>query len=115
MAKVYLGWDVTLQRSVAVKVIDDRFRDDSSYSERFLREARTMATWQHPNIPHIYNAGEESGVLYFAMEYIRGQNLAQLLRQRLAIGAAVLCGDIADRPGCRRSPGLRPPERGHSP
>jgi predicted Ser/Thr protein kinase len=94
MAKVYLGWDVTLQRSVAVKVIDDRFRDEPEYSDRFLREARTMATWQHPNIPQIYNAGEEAGVLFFAMEYIRGQNLAQLLRQRLAHGELLAYAEI---------------------
>jgi serine/threonine protein kinase len=94
MAKVYLGWDVTLQRSVAIKVIDERFRDDSNYSERFLREARTMATWKHPNIPQVYNAGEEEGVLFFAMEYIRGQNLAQLLRQRLALGELLSYAEV---------------------
>jgi serine/threonine protein kinase len=81
MARVYLGWDVRLHRPVAVKVIDERIREDASYAERFLREARTMATWNHPNIPQVYNAGEEQGVVYFAMEYIRGQNLARLLRQ----------------------------------
>jgi serine/threonine protein kinase len=86
MAKVYLGWDIRLQRSVAVKVIDDRFLDDPNYTERFLREARTMATWQHMNIPLVYHVGEDKGKLFFAMEYIRGQNLAQLLSQRLAIG-----------------------------
>jgi serine/threonine protein kinase len=81
MARVYLGWDVRLHRPVAVKVIDERIREDASYSDRFLREARTMATWNHPNIPQVYHAGEEEGVVFFAMEYIRGQNLAQLLRQ----------------------------------
>ena len=81
MAKVYLGWDIRLHRSVAVKIIDDRFRNDPNYTERFLREARTMATWQHMNIPLVYHVGEDEGVLFFAMEYIHGQNLAQLLRQ----------------------------------
>jgi serine/threonine protein kinase len=86
MAKVYLGWDVRLHRSVAVKVIDDRFQGDQDYTERFLREARIMATWQHMNIPLVYNVGENEGLLYFAMEYIRGQTLSQLLRQRQSAG-----------------------------
>ncbi len=81
MAKVYLGWDVRLHRSVAVKVIDDRFQGDQNYTERFLREARIMATWQHMNIPLVYNVGENEGLLYFAMEYIHGQTLSQLLRR----------------------------------
>ena len=67
MAKVYLGWDIRLHRSVAVKVIDERFQGDPNYSERFLREARIMATWQHLNIPLVYNVGENDGFLYFAM------------------------------------------------
>jgi serine/threonine protein kinase len=86
MAKVYLGWDVRLHRSVAVKVIDDRFQGDQNYTERFLREARIMATWQHMNIPLVYNVGENEGLLYFAMEYIRGQTLSQLLRQHQSAG-----------------------------
>jgi serine/threonine protein kinase len=86
MAKVYLGWDVRLHRSVAVKVIDDRFQGEQDYTERFLREARIMATWQHMNIPLVYNVGENEGLLYFAMEYIRGQTLSQLLRQRQSAG-----------------------------
>jgi serine/threonine protein kinase len=79
MASVYLGWDVNLHRPAAVKVIDDRFQADENSVKRFLREARTMATWNHPNIPQVYNAGEEQGVIFFAMEYIRGQDLAKHL------------------------------------
>jgi serine/threonine protein kinase len=86
MAKVYLGWDVRLHRSVAVKVIDDRLQGDEGYSERFLREARIMATWQHMNIPLVYNVGENEGLLYFAMEYIRGQTLSQFMYQRQSAG-----------------------------
>jgi len=94
MAKVYLGWDVRLHRSVAVKVIDDRFQGDQNYAERFLREARIMATWQHMNIPLVYNVGENDGLLYFAMEYIRGQTLSQLLRQRQSAGELLPQGEV---------------------
>ncbi|HEX6302767.1 MAG TPA: protein kinase [Anaerolineales bacterium] len=81
MAKVYFGWDVKLQRPVAIKVIREEFRNDPAYTERFVREARMVATWQHANIPHIYHAGEEEGVSYFAMEYVQGENLASLLKK----------------------------------
>lgn len=43
MAQVYYGWDVKLQRPVAIKVIDARFRDNPTYAERFVREAQTIA------------------------------------------------------------------------
>jgi serine/threonine protein kinase len=81
MAKVYFGWDVKLQRPVAIKVIREEFRNDPAYTERFVREARMVATWLHPNIPRIYHAGEEEGVSYFAMEYVQGEDLAHLLKK----------------------------------
>ncbi len=53
MAQVYYGWDVKLERPVAVKVIDARYRDNPTYAERFVREARAVATWHHENIIEI--------------------------------------------------------------
>jgi serine/threonine protein kinase len=85
MAKVYYGWDLNLQRPAAIKLIDERIREDPSFRERFLREARAMAGWRHPHLPQVYQAGEENGIPYFAMEYIPGLDLARLLdtyRQR---------------------------------
>jgi len=79
MAQVYYGLDVKLQRPVAVKVIDARFRDNPAYARRFVREAQAVATWRHENIAQIYYADEEGGLYYFAMEYIDGLDLGQLL------------------------------------
>lgn len=79
MASVYFGVDVQLQRPAALKVIDDRFRHDPAFSERFLRESRAMAAWRHPNIPQIYQAGVEDGINFYAMEYIHGMDLEKLL------------------------------------
>jgi serine/threonine protein kinase len=79
MAQVYYGWDVKLQRPVAIKVIDARFRDNPTYAERFVREAQTIAKWRHEHIIHIYYADDEDGLYYFIMEYIDGQNLGELI------------------------------------
>ncbi len=86
MAQVYYGWDVKLQRPVAIKVIDARFRDNPAYAERFVREAQTIAKWRHENIIHIYYADDEDGLYYFAMEYLEGQDLGQLIAQHAARG-----------------------------
>ena len=81
MAQVYYGWDVKLERPVAIKVIDARYRDDSSYAQRFVHEAQAVAAWRHENIVQIYYADDEDGLYYFAMEYIDGLDLGRLLAQ----------------------------------
>lgn len=94
MAKVYYGWDASLLRPVAIKVIDEVYRHDPAYAERFVREARTVATWRHPNIPQVYYAGEQDGILFFAMEYIRGLDLERLMRQYLEAGELLPFEDV---------------------
>lgn len=86
MAQVYFGHDVKLQRPVAIKVIDARYRDDPAYAQRFVREAQTVASWRHENIVQVYFADEEDGLYYFVMEYIDGPSLAELLAQQEAEG-----------------------------
>jgi serine/threonine protein kinase len=81
MAQVYYGQDVTLHRPVAIKVIDARYRGSESYAERFVREARTVATWRHENIMQVHYADVQEGIYYFVMEYIDGPDLAHLLSQ----------------------------------
>lgn len=81
MAQVYFGRDVKLERPVAIKVIDVRYRGNPAYAERFVREARTVATWRHENIVQIYYAGDEADLYYFVMEYIDGLDLGQMLAQ----------------------------------
>ncbi|HVP21003.1 MAG TPA: serine/threonine-protein kinase [Anaerolineaceae bacterium] len=81
MASVYYGFDVQLQRAAAIKVIDERYSGDSAYAARFVHEARAMASWRHPNIPQIYQAGVEKDISYYAMEYIQGMDLEELMRR----------------------------------
>jgi len=81
MAEVYYGWDVKLDRPVAIKVIDARYRNDPEYSQRFVNEARAMAAWHHPNIIPIFYADDEDGYSYYVMEYIHGLDLEQVISE----------------------------------
>jgi serine/threonine protein kinase len=84
MAVVYAGWDLKLDRPVAIKVINTHYQDTPGYAQRFVQEARAVARWRHENIIHIYYADDEAGLYYFVMEYIEGVDL----RHRLAEYAA---------------------------
>jgi serine/threonine protein kinase len=81
MAQVYYGWDVKLDRPVAIKVIDARYRTNPAYAERFVREARAISTWRHENIVQIFYADDQDGFYYFVMEYIEGEDLSTRLKQ----------------------------------
>jgi serine/threonine protein kinase len=94
MGQVYYGWDVKLQRPVAIKVIDLRFRNNPAYAQRFVREAQAVATWRHENIAQVYYADEQDDLYYFAMEYVDGMDLAQLLSNYADKGELVPQADV---------------------
>ncbi len=79
MGKVYLGEHAKLDRLAALKVISQKVRQDSETLERFLAEARAIATLDHPNIVQAYSVDNEGDRFYLVMEYIDGQNLEQLV------------------------------------
>ena len=79
MAQIYYGRDVKLARPVAIKVIDTRYRTNPAYAERFVREARAIATWRHENIVQIFYADDIEGLYYYVMEYVDGMDLSQLI------------------------------------
>jgi len=79
MAQVYYGEDIKLQRPVAIKVIDVRFRNKPAYAQRFVKEARAVASWRHENVIQIYYADDQDGFYYYAMEYIDGKDLSSLM------------------------------------
>jgi predicted Ser/Thr protein kinase len=81
MGDVYLATDVALDRLVAVKVLP-RTVTDGPARERFLKEARAQARLVHPNVCHIYFIGEQDGQLFFAMEYVEGETLAERLAKQ---------------------------------
>ena len=85
MGVVYEAEDESLGRHVAVKILPTS-AFDPSYRERFRREATAAATLHHTNIVPVFEFGEADGVLYYAMQYIRGQGLDQVLRELSSVG-----------------------------
>jgi uncharacterized RDD family membrane protein YckC len=81
MGEVYLATDLALDRPVAIKVLPEELARDPKRRDRLIREARAQARVAHPNVGHIYYIGEETGRLYFAMEYVSGKTLSDVLAQ----------------------------------
>src|SRR4026209_2492331 len=79
MGSVFLGRDLTLDRPVAIKVINADVATDTTLRERVLQEARTVAKLRHPNIVSVYSAGDANGILHFAMEFVPGESLRDVL------------------------------------
>jgi tRNA A-37 threonylcarbamoyl transferase component Bud32/CheY-like chemotaxis protein len=82
MGLVYRAEHLNLRRRAAIKIIAPELADASGFRERFNREARIAAALQHPNIVTVYDAGEEDGLLYLAMQYIEGNDLSAVLRSQ---------------------------------
>jgi len=79
MGVVYKARQVALNRVVAIKMLLARGYADVRRLERFKREAAAVAALRHPNIVQVYDADEHEGFPFFAMEYVEGGNLAQVL------------------------------------
>lgn len=88
MAGVFRGWDVVLERDVALKIISYNLSMIDSYKEMFVKEARLVSRLNHPNIAQIYHIDHTDDVLYFAMELIRGGTLADIIKDRNNLNTA---------------------------
>jgi len=86
MGVVHLAEHQTLRRRAALKIIAPELAEDSDFRERFLREARIAATLTHPNVVTVYDAGEIDGLLFIAMQYVPGPDLAAILREERRLG-----------------------------
>jgi serine/threonine protein kinase len=82
MGVVYKAHELSLNRKVALKVLSHRLSSDEEFIRRFKREGQVIAGLDHPNIVRILSLGEEQGIYYFAMEYIKGKDLAQILKEK---------------------------------
>jgi serine/threonine-protein kinase len=82
MGGVFKGWDVALEREVALKVISYRLSSQKKFRKLFVKEARLISKLDHPNIAHIYYIGNTNDILYFAMEFISGDSLADIIEAR---------------------------------
>ena len=80
MGVVYLARQISLDRQVALKVLQNKHTDDKEYVESLYREARAAAKISHPNVVQAYAIGEEDGIFYFAMELVRGDTFKTILK-----------------------------------
>ena len=81
MGEVYKARDTRLDRIVAIKVLPTHLADRSELRERFEREAKTIASLNHPHICVLYDIGHQEGTDYLVMEYLEGETLAQRLQK----------------------------------
>ncbi len=84
MGVVYKGRDPFIGRLVAIKTITTGLTENKDLLQRFYREAQAAGSMQHPNIVTIFDAGEESGTPYIAMEFLEGEDLAHLVAKEAA-------------------------------
>ncbi len=86
MSNVYKAIDLTLERTVAAKVLAEHLSDDERFVARFRREALAVAKLIHPNIVQVYDTGVDEGRHYIVMEYVEGRSGAQILQKQGPVG-----------------------------
>jgi serine/threonine-protein kinase len=82
MGTVYKSRQLSMDRVVALKVLNDRYSKDENFIERFIREARSAGRLSHPNVIHVHDVSESDGVHYFTMEYVDGTTVKRLLKKK---------------------------------
>ncbi|HSB65417.1 MAG TPA: protein kinase [Anaerolineales bacterium] len=82
MADVYRARDLTLERTVAIKLLRDDFSKDPAFRERFRQEAKAAANLSHPNIVTVHDFGFDETQIFIVMEYIPGTDLKTILESR---------------------------------
>src|SRR6185503_9729372 len=85
MAVVYRAEDLTLGRTVAVKILREQLGTEPEFLERFGREARAAARLNHPNIIAVYDVGQDGPSNYIVMEYVEGNDLREMIREAGAL------------------------------
>ncbi|CAM3126713.1 PASTA domain-containing protein [Stackebrandtia soli] len=81
MARVYQACDERLERTVALKIINDSHIDNPRFLQAFQDEAKTIARLSHPHIVAVFDQGEHDGLPYVVMEYVEGRTLRQVLNE----------------------------------
>src|SRR5262245_42285545 len=102
MGEVYRAKDTRLGRTVAVKVLPDELSHKPGLRQRFEREARAIASLNHPHICALYDVGAENGVDFLVMEYLEGETLADrlshgALKTELVLRYAIQITDALDK------------------
>jgi serine/threonine-protein kinase len=97
-AQVYLAHDALLDRPVALKVLFPELSADSSFVQRFRREAQAAANLSHPNIVSVYDWGESESTYFIVMEYVDGEALSSIIKTQAPLApeqTASVGADIA--------------------
>ncbi|MFH1422506.1 MAG: protein kinase, partial [Planctomycetota bacterium] len=79
MGSVYKAVQLSMNRIVAFKVLSTKLSKDSNFVARFMREARSAGTLNHPNIVRVYDIGTDKGIYFISMEYVEGETLFGIL------------------------------------
>ncbi|MBA3846964.1 MAG: protein kinase, partial [Planctomycetes bacterium] len=85
MGVVYKGRQVSLDRVVAVKILNKALVDNDEFIKRFEREAKSIARISHPNIVAVYDFGQTGGLFYMVTEFIEGSNLARVIGEKMML------------------------------
>src|SRR6267378_562073 len=102
MGEVYKARDARLDRIVAIKVLPTHLSDRAELRERFEREAKTIASLNHPHICTLYDTGHQDIIDFLVMEYLEGETLAQRLQKgplplELVLQYAIEIADALDK------------------
>lgn len=82
MAEVYRATDLTLERSVAIKILRKDYSQNSEFRSRFHQEAKAAANLSHPNIVTVHDFGFSANQLYIVMEFVPGEDLKTLIKRK---------------------------------
>ncbi|MEA2430800.1 MAG: hypothetical protein QOI19_1273, partial [Thermoleophilaceae bacterium] len=109
MGVVYLADNVRTGQRVALKLLTPDLARSSGFRERFTREANYASSMRHPNVIEVYDAGEQGGVLYIAMQFVEGEDLKALLVREGRLDArrtVGILGQVASALDAAHSTGL---------
>jgi len=109
MGAVFKARQVSVDRIVALKVLPPKFAKDEAFVTRFLREARSAAKLSHPNIVEAIDAGQAAGYYYFAMEFVDGRTLSDIVKAEGTLPerrALEIVRDVARALDCAHEAGL---------
>src|SRR4030095_9762728 len=81
MGEVYRARDTKLGREVAIKVLPEHFADDEERLRRFEREAKTLASLNHPNVAQIFGVDQVGDTCFLVLELVEGEALEERLKR----------------------------------
>ena len=81
MATVYRGYQASIDRSVAIKILPAEYHNDSNFGKRFVQEARALSKLTHPAIVSLYEFGQQDDLLYIVMPLMTSDSLVERLKQ----------------------------------